>query len=403
MIFILIALITIGDAIKKYYKTNNLFYSFTRFESFTITRFISSFIYYKENSYVDYKTLLNDYKNLKKNYKPLAIKNDIKNIVLILGESLNKNQMQLYGNQILNNPELTKLLNSNNLTFYTDTIAPFASTNATMQVLLNFANYENIKSKPWHKHLDIISLFSLAGYKTYHISNQEEFGIWGNAAASIGHGADFIYFANAYKNSMQGSIKPDFVLLPTINNLNLANKNFIIIHLIGSHFSYKERYENDFEKFSFSDIECELDKDKCQKIAQYHNSIYYNDYIISKIYEKFKNEDSLLIYISDHGESLYDDKSKSVLGHSIVDKTNAEIPLIFIYSNKFKNTHKDILSKIISSKDNPYMSDDLIHTLCDIAGIMFDECKVERSVINEQFDKTRARIFQNVDYDKRLK
>lgn len=400
----MIALVTVGDTVKKYVKTKLYSYTFVRYESFAITRFICAFIYYKESGYVDYKKLLDDYRLLKSTYKPLQTTNDIKNIVLILGESLNKNKMQLYGNPLPNNPNLLRLQEHDNLICYTDTIAPFASTNPVMQVLLNFANYENIASKQWYKHLDIIGLFSLSGYKTYYISNQEGFGVWGNAAASIGHGADNVYFANAYKNSIRFmNFRPDSVLLHYLDNIKLNGKNFFVIHLMGSHFVYSYRYEDDFEKFNFSDIECELDKDKCQKIAQYHNSIYYNDYIISKIYEKFKNEDSLLIYISDHGESLYDDKSKSVLGHSIVDKTNAEIPLIFIYSDKFKNTHKDILSKIISSKDNPYMSDDLIHTLCDIAGIAFNECKVERSVINEQFDKTRARIFQNVDYDKRLK
>ena len=403
---LVLSLITFGDMVKKYFKTHLLSYTFVRFEGFGMTRMLCAFLYYKESAYVDYKKLLDGYKAMYESREKLKPSNDIKNIVLVLGESLNRNKMELYGGGYNTNPELSKLLKSGNLVLFSDTIAPYSSTNPVMQTLLNFSNYENTnKENPWYQHLDIISLFKLAGYKTHYISNQEGFGMWGNAAASIGHGADNVYFSNQYKNSIRFmNFKPDGVLLKYIDSLDLGgDKNFIVIHLMGSHFIYEYRYEDEFDMFKASDIESELDDKKRTNIAQYYNSILYNDYIVGSIYRKFANEDSIVLYISDHGESLYDDNTKTVLGHSITDKTNAEVPFIIMASDSFKLKHFDLFSAIKQATNRPYMSDDLIHTLCDIAGIYPKEYEPSRSVINDKFDFGRKRMFHGVDYDDRLK
>lgn len=404
-ILILLSLVTVLDMIKKYHKTQLLSYSFVRLESFNITRILCAFLYYKESAFVDYKALVNEYKNMYLSKEKISAKNNIKNIILILGESLNKNKMSLYGGGYLTNPYLSKLQKNGNLIAFLDVIAPYSSTNPVMQTILNFSNYENTDEKhPWHSYFDVIGLFKLASYETFFISNQEGFGMWGNAAASIGSNALNVYFSNQGKNSIRYmNFRPDSVLFEYINNIKLKEKNFIIIHLMGSHFIYDYRYENNFKKYKAADIKSNLDEKKRKKIASYYNSILYNDYIINSIYERFAKDDSLILYLSDHAESLYDDKTKSVLGHSIIDKTNAEIPFIFIFSDTFKQKHNNLLVKIQNAVNKAYMSDDLIHTLCDLAGLNYYECDEKRSIINENYNDKRKRLFHNVDYDKFLK
>lgn len=97
VLIILLMLITVGDVIKKYYKTQLLSYTLVRFESFSITRSICAFLYYKESGFLDYKNLVQDYKNMLLSKDKIIAKNNIKNIILILGESLNKNKMSIYG------------------------------------------------------------------------------------------------------------------------------------------------------------------------------------------------------------------------------------------------------------------------------------------------------------------
>ena len=49
------------------------------------------------------------------------------------------------------------------------------------------------------------------------------------------------------------------------------------------------------------------------------------------------------------------------------------------------------------------MTDDMIHTVMDIAGIVTPDWKPEKSLINPAFDVTRPRIFDDQDYDKDIK
>lgn len=59
---------------------------------------------------------------------------------------------------------------------------------------------------------------------------------------------------------------------------NMTN-GFIIIHLMGNHLSYDDRYPEAFNKFSRGD----------KTIDTYDNSILYNDFVLRSIYEKVKN------------------------------------------------------------------------------------------------------------------
>ncbi|EAJ2878826.1 hypothetical protein A0X34_01955 [Campylobacter coli] len=36
------------------------------------------------------------------------------------------------------------------------------------------------------------------------------------------------------------------------------------------------------------------------------NAIYYNDFVVSKIFNYFKNEEPIVFYLSDHGDEVCD-------------------------------------------------------------------------------------------------
>lgn len=49
------------------------------------------------------------------------------------------------------------------------------------------------------------------------------------------------------------------------------------------------------------------------------------------------------------------------------------------------------------------MTDDMIHTVMDIADIKTAEFDPTRSIINAKFNDKRPRIFDGMDYDKEIK
>ena len=245
-------------------------------------------------------------------------------------------------------------------------------------------------------------MFKLSGYRTFWISNQEAFGAHALSAKSAADRADaesFLSKSNLYETVR---IKPDGVLLPLINQAKAgqSERNFYVIHLIGSHMDYSLRYPEGFGKFSAADVKAKLTSKQKDVVAYYDNSVLYNDFVINEIFKIFSGDDSLIVYLSDHGENLYENGR---LGHGMESRFTYEIPLIFIGSREFLSDHAKLWQRLAAAKDKPFMSDDLAHLLADIIGVAPLEFDERKSPIRADFNASRKRIANGVDYDEKLK
>ena len=347
--------------------------------------------------------------------------NRISNVVFIIGESLQRNFMSLYGYYLPTTPNLQALEQSGNLIAFSDVVSPGAKTNDVLKYVLNFGNYESEKQRPWSANLDIVNLARLANYETFWISNQERYGQWAVASGASAQMTDHSDFTNqipVYKYAYS----LDEVMLPSIKNFKsgakkspLARKDensaaeagsaqmkdkFFIIHLMGSHPSYEFRYPKSFAKFSAADISREpLDEGQKKELAHYLNTVAYNDFIVSEIYKIFASDNTLIVYFSDHAQSLYQYRGKLI--HGGINRFTLEIPLIFMASDKFKEQNTDLWARIAAAKDRPFLNDDLIHAIAEILEMTdLPEYDPARSVINADFNASRPRIIEGVDYDK---
>ena len=346
-------------------------------------------------------TILNS-KNPDAAISPAAQKPRVKNIILIIGESLQRGHMSLYGYGIETTPLLESLEASGNLIKFSDTISPYATTNQVLMRLLNFSNYESERQKAWFRSLSIIDMFGLSGYRTFWISNQEAFGAHALSAKSAADRADgetFLSKSNLYETVR---IKPDGALLPLINQAKAgqSKRNFYVIHLIGNHMDYSLRYPEGFGKFSEADVKAKLTSDQKKVVAYYDNSVLYNDFVINEIFKIFSAEDSLIVYLSDHGENLYENGR---LGHGMESRFSYEIPLLFIASREFLTANAELWQKLEAAKDKPFMSDDLAHLIADIIGAAPLEFDERKSPIRADFNASRKRIVGESDYDEKLK
>ena len=347
--------------------------------------------------------------------------NRISNVVFIIGESLQRNFMSLYGYYLPTTPNLQALEQSGNLIAFSDVVSPGAKTNDVLKYVLNFGNYESEKQRPWSANLDIVNLARLANYETFWISNQERYGQWAVASGASAKMTDHSDFTNqipVYKYAYS----LDEVMLPSIKNFKLGAKRsplarkdessaaevngtqkkdkFFILHLMGSHPSYEFRYPKSFAKFSAADISREpLDEGQKKELAHYLNTVAYNDFIVSEIYKIFASDNTLIVYFSDHAQSLYQYRGKLI--HGGINRFTLEIPLIFMASDKFKEQNADLWARIAAAKDRPFLNDDLIHAITEILEMTdLPEFDPARSVINADFNASRPRIIEGVDYDK---
>ena len=354
---------------------------------FNVTRFYKSV----KMSYQNIKEYNKIFSNLEKSSNINVISNNskIKNIVFIIGESTTRNHMSLYGYKLKTNPLLEKLEKERNLYKFTDTISPHAQTIPVIKKLLTFYNYES--KDEWYTYNNIIDIMKIADYKTYWFSNQESSGIYGNVAVALGKKSSTIIF-NKIKDSSQEFVNlyDEQILNKSLKYIDKnSDKNFIIYHLMGTHGGYKNRYPQEFEIF----------KNENSKISDYDNAVLYNDYVVDKIISTFKDEEAIIFYVSDHGEEVYD--FRNFAGHTEDDGSRymIEIPFLIYVSDKFKENYPEMVKKIENSVDRPYMTDDLIHTILDIAEIKTSEYEESRSIINDKFNFARKRIFLGQEYE----
>lgn len=137
-------------------------------------------------------------------------------------------------------------------------------------------------------------------------------------------------------------------------------------------------------------------------MANYDNSILYTDYVLNEIIKNFSQEDAIILYISDHGEELFNEINNFTHANT---QEGLEIPFIVWCSERFKEKHFEKYKSIQNAKHKPFMTDDLIHTILDLCDIESKDYDKKRSLFNKNYEEKRQRIIlQNyvspVDFDK---
>lgn len=134
--------------------------------------------------------------------------------------------------------------------------------------------------------------------------------------------------------------------------------------------------------------------------------LFAGDTVVAAIFDQFRERDAIVIYLSDHGEEVFDYRDRMGRSHDPVvtherAKYQFEVPFMIWMSDRYKENHPDMVSRIERSVNRPYMTDDLPHLMLDLAGIECEWFDPARSVINDQFDASRKRLLldSRQDYD----
>ncbi|MET2984921.1 phosphoethanolamine transferase [Aureibaculum conchae] len=325
--------------------------------------------------------------------------------VLIIGESASKNHMSLYGYPRKTNPKLEL---RDDLYVFDDVVSAYSNTIAGVMSLITESNLNN--KLQYYESKDIIDVFHSLGFETYWISNQTPFGWAENLISATGSKTDHTTFVNLINNSTYEGNKnisyDEKLLAPFIDALNeKVDKKMIVLHMMGNHLSYDKRYPKPFSVFEGTDY-------KSQLIAEYDNSIVYNDYVLDSIFSLIKNNTveknrivASAIYVSDHGENIYDEDD--MFGHHFVNhlpKVNVEIPMLVWLSPTYKTLDSVKHSLIKNRINTPYVSDDTFHTILDLNHIKSPVFDKTRSLFHKDFNQNRLRILiDGKDYDKKIK
>lgn len=328
----------------------------------------------------------------------------IPEIIVVIGESFNRHHSNLYGYYLDTNPRLTERYKRGELFVFTDAVSPYNFTDKAMRYMISSSRAR--KDESWTTEALFPTIFKKAGYKVTWFGNQ---GAPGGSNGWLGFSClGFIYDKDVMAESLDRWNSKIYsydgqLLDNTFNGADVETNsgkkqdstayNLTVYHLIGQHVDYKERYpeEAHYQHFAFSDIRRpDLSEDKRMTIAHFANATRYNDEVIDRICRHFADKDAILIYLSDHGDEIYDYRDHVGRSHSHditpgMAKAQFEIPFMIWCSDLCRQKHKETVRKIAKSVDKPFMSDDLPHVLYDLAGIKSPVYHPERSILQDSY------------------
>ena len=330
-------------------------------------------------------------------------KSEIKNIVFVVGESLSKNHMSLYGYDLKTTPNQDSLFRRGELLRFNDVISPDWKTLEVLSMLFSFRNVQN--NKEWYKSDLLPIIMRKAGYHTIWLSNQSPFGFHDTVGASIANTCEAVEYCNDASSGISENVSYDEELIPLLSKWDkeMDEKKFVVIHFSGSHVTYKERFPKSFECFTSVDEKCLYSKSAAEIRADYDNSVLYNDFIFSQIISYYRNKEAIVIYLSDHGEEVYDYRNSFGRKENEVNRFVVEIPFVVWMSDSFKGKYPSKVNSLVEAINRPYMSDDIIHFLLELSDIEVSDYNSNKSIINKDFIDCRKRLVHGVDYDKELK
>lgn len=171
-------------------------------------------------------------------------------------------------------------------------------------------------------------------------------------------------------------VRPD-----TVNSNTLPKDTLIVLHQMGNHGpEYYKRYPKTFEVFKPVCMTNELSKCDGQSIINgYDNAIRYTDYFLNNVINTLKayeqDYDVVMVYISDHGESLGENNIYlHGLPYSMAPDAQKQVPVIVWSpaSNGIDSTSSN-KSSLANMIEQPVSHDFITPTLLDFFGITTDE------------------------------
>jgi heptose-I-phosphate ethanolaminephosphotransferase len=207
--------------------------------------------------------------------------------VFIIGESLNKNHMGLYGYFRETTPILSAENDKGEIIKFNTAYSNHSHTTPALSLSLTEGNQYSKSSS--HSSLSIVEVLRKAEIETHWITNQTLGGPWGNNKVSIiASSVDNLVPFNTFAGQQIKSENYDEVLVDELKNIlaKKSNKNRVIfIHLLGNHSGYALRYPNDrFSKFAGALSQGVFGLKASNKyINPYDNSVLYNDFVVGSI------------------------------------------------------------------------------------------------------------------------
>lgn len=302
--------------------------------------------------------------------------NDKSVVVLVIGEAARAANFSLYGYNKPTNP----LLEKTGVAVLKNSFSCSTYTTASMRCILSHKSNNNLFSEQYEP---LPSYLHRHGVEVIWRSNN-----WGEPPVEV----DSYERSKELKKDCSGDdCTSDGVLISKLAeriSTSKKDKVLLILHQKGSHGpTYYKRYPEQFEKFKPVCKSVELQNcSNTELLNAYDNTILYNDYLLNQTIAALKtlnNTSSMLMYLSDHGESLGEN---NLYLHgtpfTLAPDVQIRIPFLVWMSENFMQT-KGVSLQSISSGET-YSQANVFHSIMGALAMQSDIYDKELDIFNKR-------------------
>jgi glucan phosphoethanolaminetransferase (alkaline phosphatase superfamily) len=324
-------------------------------------------------------------------------------LVLVLGESSRFDRWSLNGYARDTNPLLAR---EPNLVALQDLITAVSATRLSVPVIISRKPaMQSLKDGFTEK--SFLSAFREAGYKTFWLSNQISFGKFDTPVSVFAKEADTVEFLNL--GGFTDNSNYDEVLLGPFNRAlrDPAPKKLIVLHTLGSHWNYAQRYPARFDQWkpSLQGVAKPVLTDDAiepQLNNSYDNSILYTDWFLAQLLKQLKagQNAAALMYVADHGQTLFDGSCRQVFhGHN--NQYEFHVPALAWYSDGYGARFPDKVAQLRRHRAARLSTENVFHTLVDLGDIRYPGESLDRSIASSQLAPHKRYVdsYGWTDYD----
>ena len=289
-------------------------------------------------------------------------------VFLVIGETARAANFQLEGYQRATNPRLSTV---EDLVYFNNTTSCGTSTAVSVPCMFSHLGREHYTKSESARYYNLLDMLDRAGVDVEWRDNNS--GCKGVCAR-----VKSVDFTSARSPLCHGGYCYDEIMLSGLKERvrSVDRDTLIVFHQVGSHGpAYSERYPREFEHFTPVCSSNELDRcSREQVVNSYDNSIRYTDHNLAAQIDVLKSVsdrlDTLLIYVSDHGESLGENRTYlHGMPYAFAPAVQKEVPFLIWTSPHYRQRSGLQQSCLQSQAREPLSHDNLFHAVMGAMGV----------------------------------
>ena len=315
-------------------------------------------MYYMVKRYISQRAIVSEERNTFT--VPPTHNVDSLTVVMVIGESLRADHLQLNGYPRENTPYLAK---EANVVSYPNIYTEAHLTHLSVPHILTRADSLN-KDRAFEEQ-SFITLFNQSGFKSRWLANQESTDTY----VYFMNECDSLVFVNSGKSLYIIDKWMDEDIIPYYKEFLDKDepKKLAVVHTVGSHWYYPTHYDEASAKFKPEALSKILSSNTREEmINSYDNTIVETDKVMYEFINELRDDNAILFFLSDHGESLGEDGRYM---HAL-DFPEVHNTACFVwYSDKYAELNPEKVAALRRNKDKVYRTDFLFHSILDAASI----------------------------------